>query len=182
MTLTTPYHTSEPQREPQITERFEEFQHTEQNTTTDRRDFLLKAASMLGVTLSAGALTTLVNSCENTTIKSSGITATLNVSNEVALKNVGGAVTKQFGANNGGRNLIIIRSSTTEFLVLTAVCTHTGCDVGLPSSAGAVMVCPCHGSEYSSKDGSRLSGPASGPLQRFASSFNAATNVLTISF
>lgn len=46
------------------------------------------------------------------------------------------------------------------FLML---CTHKGCDV---KPAGAIMVCPCHGSEFSS-EGKVLKGPAIEDLHAF---------------
>lgn len=47
---------------------------------------------------------------------------------------------------------------------MTAVCTHLGCTVGLPS--GGRIVCPCHGSEYD-LGGGNLVGPAPSPLVHF---------------
>jgi len=42
-------------------------------------------------------------------------------------------------------------------------CTHKGCEV---NPAGDILVCPCHGSEYSA-DGVVLQSPAPRPLKRF---------------
>lgn len=148
----------------------------------ERREFLLKAASMLGLAVSAGTVATIVSSCETTTLKSTGEVATLDVSKEAALKNVGGAVLKKFANGNDGNSVVVIRTSASEFLVLTSICTHTGCPVGLPTSPGSNLICPCHGSQFSSNDGSVINGPATAPLKRFSSTFNAGTSTLTISF
>jgi Rieske Fe-S protein len=49
-----------------------------------------------------------------------------------------------------------------EFKGFSAVCTHMGCIVS--SISGDTITCPCHGSQYSIKDGSVLGGPAPSPL------------------
>jgi Rieske Fe-S protein len=43
----------------------------------------------------------------------------------------------------------------------SAVCTHEGCDVWLWQGEGKTLKCPCHDSEFDSKDGARVvTGPA----------------------
>lgn len=164
-----------------------------------RREFLAQAASMLGLTVSAGAAISLVNACEITVIKpdptttggtSTGGTTTggtntggtgtasgnvINIAQETALQSVGGAVIKTVSGNP----LVIMRTSDTEFLVLTAVCTHEGCQVGLPSNG--VIECPCHGSRFSASNGSVLAGPAGARLRSYTAIFDKAANTLTIS-
>ncbi len=164
-----------------------------------RREFLVQAASMLGLTVSAGAVISLVNACEVTVIKpnptttggmttggtttggtNTGGTGTasdnvVNIAQETALQKVGGAVIKTVSDNP----LVIMRTSDTEFLVLTAVCTHEGCQVGLPSRG--VIECPCHGSRFSASDGSVLAGPAGAKLRSYTATFDKAANTLTIS-
>jgi len=44
----------------------------------------------------------------------------------------------------------------------SAVCTHEGCTVDQVSNGS--IDCPCHGSQFSVKDGSVVSGPAPSPL------------------
>jgi cytochrome b6-f complex iron-sulfur subunit len=67
-----------------------------------------------------------------------------------ALKTVGGFTYKE--------DIIIIRYSETEYLALSKVCTHQGCEVSYNSS-GSYLPCPCHGSVFSTT-GSVLNGPA----------------------
>lgn len=59
------------------------------------------------------------------------------------------------------------------FLML---CTHKGCDV---KPAGAIMVCPCHGSEFSS-EGKVLKGPAIDDLLAFPVQVNNQTLQINI--
>lgn len=49
----------------------------------------------------------------------------------------------------------------TGIYAITAICTHLGCTVGLPS--GGRFLCPCHGSQYD-LGGANLVGPAVLPL------------------
>jgi Rieske Fe-S protein len=74
--------------------------------------------------------------------------------------------------------VIIVRTTETEFVVLSAVCTHERCSVR--HTAGTTVVhCPCHGSMFDF-DGAVVSGPAEDPLRVYESSFDAETNILTI--
>lgn len=49
-----------------------------------------------------------------------------------------------------------------EFKAFSYVCTHQGCPV--TRITGDTIICPCHGSEFSTKDGSVKQGPATQPL------------------
>ena len=60
------------------------------------------------------------------------------------------------------QKVVVTQPTKGEFKAFTAVCTHQGCTVG--SVTGGQIVCPCHGSHFSIKDGSPVSGPASAPL------------------
>ena len=51
------------------------------------------------------------------------------------------------------------------FLVYSAACTHTGCEVSGWNNDAARLVCPCHGSEFDVADAARVvNGPAPKPL------------------
>jgi len=56
---------------------------------------------------------------------------------------------------------ILIRDSGGNLKAFSAVCTHAGCTVGYQ---GGVIVCPCHGGEYSAESGEVIAGPPSAPL------------------
>jgi thiosulfate dehydrogenase [quinone] large subunit len=51
---------------------------------------------------------------------------------------------------------ILIRDSAGKLKAFSAVCTHAGCTVGFE---GGVIVCPCHGGEYSAETGEVIAGP-----------------------
>ncbi|MCU0427560.1 MAG: Rieske (2Fe-2S) protein [Candidatus Kapabacteria bacterium] len=174
----------------------------QEGQTAPRREFLVQAASMLGLAVSAGTVVTLVNACETTTIKSptstggtstggtstggtstggtsTGGTSTtpsnvISIAQEPSLQRAGGAIIKSIGSVQ----VLVMRTSTTDFLVLSAVCTHAACTVDLPMD-GAIN-CQCHGSRFSASDGRVLNGPAGAPLRRYNATFDSMQNVLTI--
>jgi len=51
---------------------------------------------------------------------------------------------------------ILIREPDGSLKAFSAVCTHAGCTVGYESG---VIVCPCHGGEYSAETGEVIAGP-----------------------
>lgn len=58
--------------------------------------------------------------------------------------------------------------SENEFKAFSMHCTHKGCTV---KPAGSIMVCPCHGAEFSN-EGKVLSGPARDNLKEYSVSIN----------
>jgi Rieske Fe-S protein len=54
--------------------------------------------------------------------------------------------------------VVVTQPTAGDYKAFTAICTHQGCTVG--SVSNNVITCPCHGSEYSAKDGSVIQGPA----------------------
>jgi Rieske Fe-S protein len=75
-----------------------------------------------------------------------------------------------------GKKIIVQRVSETEFLALSAVCTHAGCTVNFNGSTK--FNCPCHGSSFDATSGAILNGPAARPLDNFPAT--AAGDVVTI--
>lgn len=57
--------------------------------------------------------------------------------------------------------VVVTRPTADDVVVLSAICTHTGCPVGSVTDA---INCPCHGSRFDLATGEVLAGPASGPL------------------
>lgn len=58
--------------------------------------------------------------------------------------------------------VVVTQPVSGDFKAFSAVCTHMGCIVNQVSD-GAID-CPCHGSQFSIKDGSVVGGPAPSPL------------------
>ena len=148
----------------------------------DRRSFLARAFSLLGLSAAWGTLFSFVAGCESDVLKSSNIAVRLDVSVEPALASVGGAVKKTFGIHNGGQPVLVIRAGEESFLVLSTVCTHLSCEVNLPGFRHSEILCECHGSVFNKSSGAVLEGPATAPLARFESSYHKDSGVLTITF
>jgi Rieske Fe-S protein len=61
-----------------------------------------------------------------------------------------------------GQNVVVTQPTSGTFKGFSATCTHMGCQVSTVSNG--TINCPCHGSQYSIKDGSVVAGPAPKPL------------------
>lgn len=89
------------------------------------------------------------------------------------LTTIGGALLLDFG----GDTVMVVRTSDTTVVALSAICTHAGCTMDYDSGAHE-LACPCHGSMFS------LTGQVvSGPAQSAVKVYNAtlANNVITVS-
>jgi cytochrome b6-f complex iron-sulfur subunit len=153
----------------------------ENQSRSNRREFLTKSISVLGFGIIAGTIPTLFSSCNSSPTASSNPVATeVIISNYPSLLNNNGYVKISISGRNNNKPIIIIRKTETEFTVLSAVCTHQGCTVNDPNISGKSITCPCHGSKFN-LTGGVMSGPANGALTSFASTFNSTTNVLSFS-
>ncbi len=60
--------------------------------------------------------------------------------------------------------IVVTQPTAGEFLGFSAICTHEGCVVA--KIQGDTIICSCHGSHFSIKDGSVTRGPAREPLDK----------------
>jgi Rieske Fe-S protein len=60
------------------------------------------------------------------------------------------------------QRVVVTQPAKNDFKAFSAICTHQGCVVANVSDG--LITCPCHGSQYSIKDGSVQGGPAPRPL------------------
>ncbi|GIH65487.1 Rieske (2Fe-2S) protein [Microbispora siamensis] len=80
----------------------------------------------------------------------------------------GGELAKTSDIPQGGgkvfkdKDVVVTQPAAGEFKAFSATCTHQGCPVS--SVSNNEIVCPCHGSKFSAKDGSVTNGPAAKPL------------------
>ena len=75
---------------------------------------------------------------------------------------VGGAAS--FTDPGTGDPSIVIQAKAGKFVAFDAVCPHAGCTVGYDQTA-AVIVCPCHGSQFNAATGAVETGPAPAGLK-----------------
>jgi nitrite reductase/ring-hydroxylating ferredoxin subunit len=150
-----------------------------------RREFIITALSAVGITLSAGALSATLASCEQDVVKPktpTGEKVEFVTTNVPELANVGGALKRTIGTSS--RKVIIVRSEATQFIVLDEKCSHQGCPVNLPEGDFTNLWCGCHFAEFDLKTGAQVKEPETagtrGPLIVVPSTFNNTTGVLTI--
>jgi Rieske Fe-S protein len=72
--------------------------------------------------------------------------------------------------------VIVSQPTTGEFKAFSAVCTHEGCLI--TRVQGTTLQCTCHGSTFSTTDGSVVRGPASRSLE--PRTVTAAGDTLTV--
>lgn len=145
----------------------------------DRRDFLKKFGSGLaGITI-VGSLAPFLEACSNATsttpVDTSGSTKVVDVSSLTA-DNMGIAATSP-----AGNPLLIIRLSATNYETLVMVCKHEGCTPPNMALDSGKIKCSCHGSQYDIT-GKVTLGPARQNLDSHPTTFDAATNKVTITF
>ena len=143
----------------------------------------MRALGMAGISVSAAAVSSILSSCETTETAPSGKTFLWNISNVSELASPGGFKTRVIAGLNNDRPVFISRVSETTFAVFDTTCTHAGCAVTPPEAPGANCVCPCHGAQFSSRDGAVLVQPNSGSatnLKSYRTSFDASKNELLI--
>lgn len=85
----------------------------------------------------------------------------LRLADHPALQKPGGSLIIQ--PDGSEDPLYVLALDNGEYSVLSPICTHKGCTVDI---AGALLVCPCHGSTYN-RQGKVLEGPAPLPLARY---------------
>jgi len=136
-----------------------------------RRDFLTKSA------LAAAALV-VAEGCGDGQIGPSAVAlgsgVTIKLTDFPGLANVGTVV----GIT---AERALVRTSATEFLGLSRVCTHQGCLTDIRNNR---FECPCHGSIFSN-DGSVVRGPNIAsppitPLDHLTATFNQAAGTVTV--
>ena len=142
-----------------------------------RRDFLAR-----GTLVVAGAAA-LAAGCGNGQFGPTAVVATVNtlsikVGSIPALTSVG----QLARVSQNGVFIWVKRTSASPaaFYAMSSICTHQGCDT---EAQGTVVVCPCHDTHYDS-DGHVTKQPTGGGsatnLPTYATSYNAATDTLTI--
>lgn len=72
---------------------------------------------------------------------------------------------------------LIVVKNDKKIAILSAKCTHLGCIIN--KAEDGTLVCPCHGSEFSSS-GKVIRGPADKPLKRLPFKINKNTGEITV--
>lgn len=139
----------------------------------ERRNFIQKFAVGGSILLAAPAL---FNACakdetpvdNNPNQNTGGIEVDLTDAAYTALATVGGFAYKG--------DIIIFRTSDTNYMALSKLCTHSQCTITYNHSSGN-LPCPCHGSKFNTTGGV-LNGPAAANLKSY--SVTKSGNILKI--
>ena len=83
------------------------------------------------------------------------------------------------GEGNPAQGVAVTRTGASTVVAFSRRCTHEGCTVGLPPSAGSNMTCPCHGSVFTNQ-GQLVSGPAAQSLRSYPAIIDTATNEVEV--
>jgi cytochrome b6-f complex iron-sulfur subunit len=107
-----------------------------------------------------------------TTTCGSDICIDLSVKANAPLAQVGGALVVDAASDT----IMVIRTSDTALVALSAICTHAGCECNFDGGSNQ-LVCPCHGSVFA-ETGAVVNGPARRPLKVY--SVTLANNMVTL--
>ncbi|HYM20401.1 MAG TPA: Rieske 2Fe-2S domain-containing protein [Candidatus Kapabacteria bacterium] len=147
-----------------------------------RRGFLVIAAqSLVGITI-VGSVASIIESCGNSNPVDTGAgsdagkTLTVDVSS-LTSDNMAIHTT----APSSGRELLVVRRSSTVYETLLLVCTHSGCGYPSIDINGQQISCSCHGSRFD-LTGKVTNGPAQTPLTSFATTYDPTNKKATVTF
>jgi cytochrome b6-f complex iron-sulfur subunit len=145
----------------------------DQEREPDRRTFLSETARL-------AAIAVLVSACGGTLGSLAGPTSytldkaiTVKLSDYPGLANAGSAV-RVSGTNTP---IALVNEGNDNYTALSLICTHQGATV---QWTGQVFICPNHGAEFAS-DGHWIGGQPTSNLVSYPTSYDAATDSVTIS-
>lgn len=138
----------------------------------NRRQFLSVAATASAGLVAIGCGDGMISGVPGKTIELPSGPVTIKVSDFPALATIG-----SFAVVSDG-TIGVKRTGATTFDALALVCTHEGCLVSVTTNTQ--LDCPCHQSRFDG-NGAVLRGPANEALARFTTSYNSASDILTIS-
>lgn len=133
-----------------------------------RREFLAKSAMFAA----AAAALAACGALDATGPQLSG-SVDITVSDHAELANVGGIAL----VNAGNERLAIVRTGSSSYAALSRVCPHQG---GIVNVNGSGFRCPEHGATFNAA-GTWTGGQRTSSLHAYATSFDAATGILTVS-
>lgn len=155
--------------------------------TKSRREFIEKSGLTAALTMfGIGFFTSCSNSDDMEPTGSTGTPMNPGTGSGTGISVSGNKITVdlsiQKDLNADGGWLLITNGKTlvskvgSEFIALTSVCTHSGCDTNW-SFSNATYNCACHGSKFDTQ-GNVVSGPATQPLKVYDTAVSG--NILTI--
>ncbi|MEN2281989.1 Rieske (2Fe-2S) protein [Algoriphagus sp. SE2] len=156
--------------------------------TKSRREFIEKSGLTAALTLfGIGFFTSCTNSDDMQPTGSPGTPMNPGSGGSTGITVSGNTITVdltvQTNLNADGGWLLITAGKTlvskvgSEFVALTSVCTHSGCDNNW-SFSDSTYNCSCHGSKFDAQ-GNVISGPATQPLKVYDTAVTGNTLTIT---
>ena len=124
----------------------------------NRKEFL----SLVGIGATGVFVTSCLSACKKENNTNVDFTLDLSSSANSALAANGGFVISQ--------GVIVAKSSSGEFIAVSAACTHQGVNVQFQSSNNR-FYCPGHGANFNT-NGTVQNGPANSPLTKYNTSLS----------
>jgi nitrite reductase/ring-hydroxylating ferredoxin subunit len=143
--------------------------HCAEKAGTSRREFITTSAA-------SAVVAVLVAACgggSGATTVTGPVSLSVDVLKYAALASIGGIAR----VDNGGTPVAAVRTGASTFAAFSLICPHFRCTVGINGSA---FRCPCHGAQFAST-GAWIGGQRTTNLTSLAASYDATTDVLTIS-
>jgi Rieske Fe-S protein len=115
--------------------------------------------AVMGTAVGAATVATLAACAPQGTTSAGGASPAKSGPVKLSEIQVGGAVS----SSHDGSPVLISQPTAGEVVAFSAICTHMGCVV---APASGMFQCPCHGSEFNSRTGAVIQGPATKPLPK----------------
>jgi Rieske Fe-S protein len=80
-----------------------------------------------------------------------------------------------------GKEILVVRKSAGVVVSVLLICKHMGCTYPSIDLGGQTISCSCHGSQYDIF-GHVTRGPSTANLDTFTTTFDIATNKVTVKF
>jgi cytochrome b6-f complex iron-sulfur subunit len=139
----------------------------------DRRTFLSETARLAAIAVLVSACGSTLGSLTGPTSYSLNKAITVKLSDYPGLANAGSAV-RVSGTNVP---IALVNEGNNNYTALSLICTHQGATV---QWTGNIFICPNHGAEFA-PDGHWIGGQPTSGLVSYPTSFDAATDTVTIS-
>lgn len=139
--------------------------------TITRKEFLEQTAALAVLGASIGTLVTLLTGCTTVRYVSGTENTSANFVTVPLAEFADGAFVVVRKGGKLSAPVYLCKHADGTFSALVMKCTHKGCEV---RPAGDLLICPCHGSEFTNK-GVVLSPPALENLLSFRTSVDGAS-------
>ncbi|MDP4220239.1 MAG: Rieske 2Fe-2S domain-containing protein [Bacteroidota bacterium] len=153
----------------------------EDTVSNSRRDFLrVFGAGLAGITI-VGFAAPMFEGCSSGTSADTTDSADAGKTITVDVSSLAADDMAIHAATPSKKEILVVRKSAGVFVSVLLVCKHMGCTYPSIDLSGQKIACSCHGSQYSIF-GHVTQGPATTDLTTFTTTFDSASNKVTVKF